>query len=146
MDILVLGCGVSGLSTGVRLLEAGHRVRIWAKDLPPRTTSNVAAAVWYPYRAYPEEKVTAWGAVAYREFARLAAVVPESGVLMANVLDLKPAPAPDPWWVSAVQRFRHATAAELPPGYGDGYVLDAPVIDTSVYLDYLRRRFRRLAG
>src|SRR5262249_38063986 len=51
MDILVIGCGVSGLTCGVRLLEAGHRVTIWARDLPPNTTSNVAAAVWEPYRA-----------------------------------------------------------------------------------------------
>jgi D-amino-acid oxidase len=146
MDILVLGCGVSGLTTGVRLLEAGHRVRIWAKDLPPRTTSNVAAAVWHPYRAYPEEKVTAWGAVAYREFERLAAAEPESGVQMASVLELRVAPAADPWWVSAVRGFRHATAEELPPGYADGYVLDVPVIDTSVFLTYLLQRFEDAGG
>ncbi len=32
MDILVIGCGVSGLTSGLRLLEAGHSVTIWAKD------------------------------------------------------------------------------------------------------------------
>jgi D-amino-acid oxidase len=147
MDILVLGCGVSGLSTGVRLLEAGHRVRIWAKNLPPETTSNVAAAVWYPYRAYPEEKVTAWGAVAYLEFERLAAESPESGVLMASVLDLRAVPmSDDPWWAGAVGGFRHATAGELPPGYRDGFAFDAPVIDTSAYLAYLRGRFEAAGG
>ena len=33
MNILVIGCGVSGLTTGLCLLEAGHSVSIWAKDL-----------------------------------------------------------------------------------------------------------------
>ncbi|HEX6123252.1 MAG TPA: FAD-dependent oxidoreductase [Ktedonobacterales bacterium] len=146
MEILIIGCGVSGLSTGVRLLEAGHRVRIWAKALPPDTTSNAAAALWYPYRAYPEEKVSAWGAVAYREFQRLAAQVSESGVLMANVLDLKTVPVADPWWVGGVDGFRHATPDELPPGYADAYVLDAPVMDTSAYLTWLRGRFETLGG
>jgi D-amino-acid oxidase len=146
MEILIIGCGVSGLSTGVRLLEAGHGVRIWAKALPPETTSNVAAAVWYPYRAYPEDKVTAWGAAAYRAFQRLAAEAPESGVLMAQVLDLKVAPAGDPWWVGAVGGFRHATPDELPASYEDAYVLDAPVIDTSAYLVWLRGRFEALGG
>ncbi|MBF6590073.1 MAG: FAD-binding oxidoreductase [Ktedonobacterales bacterium] len=145
MEILILGCGVSGLSTGLRLLEAGHRVRIWAKALPPHTTSNVAAAVWYPYRAYPEDKVTAWGAEAYRAFQRLAET-PESGVLMADVLDLKPVAVGDPWWVSAVEGFRHARPEELPPGYADGYALAAPVIDTSVYLAYLQRAFEARGG
>lgn len=145
MEILVLGCGVSGLSCGVRLLEAGHGVRIWARALPPDTTSNAAAAVWYPYRAFPEDKVTRWGAAAYTEFARLAAV-PEAGVRMAEVLDLKPAPVAHPWWVAAVVGFRHARPEELPPGYTDGYALDAPVIDTSVYLAWLRARFEALGG
>jgi D-amino-acid oxidase len=146
MEILIIGCGVSGLSTGVRLLEAGHRVRIWAKALPPDTTSNAAAALWYPYRAYPEDKVSTWGATAYHEFQRLAAEAPESAVLMASVLDLKAAPVGDPWWVGAVEGFRHATPDELPPGYADAYVLDAPVMDTSAYLTWLRGRFEALGG
>ncbi len=53
MDILIIGCGVSGLSCGIRLLEAGFATEIWARDLPPHTTSNIAAAIWYPYKAYP---------------------------------------------------------------------------------------------
>lgn len=48
----VLGCGVSGLSTA-RLLQRrfqnGPRtVTIYAKDLPPDTTSNIAGASWGP--------------------------------------------------------------------------------------------------
>ena len=46
MNILIIGCGVSGLTTGLALLDAGYEVTIWARDLPPATTSNVAAAVW----------------------------------------------------------------------------------------------------
>jgi D-amino-acid oxidase len=64
MDILVIGCGVSGLTSGLRLLEAGHSVTIWAKELPPHTTSNIAAAIWFPYKAYPVDRVTGWGRVA----------------------------------------------------------------------------------
>jgi len=44
----VLGCGVMGLSTA-RLLQArGWQVTIYAKDLPPNTTSNVAGGLWAP--------------------------------------------------------------------------------------------------
>lgn len=145
MHILILGCGVSGLTTGVSLLEAGHTVTIWTKDLPQQTTSSVAAAVWYPYKAYPEDRVTAWGATAYRTFTQLAAV-DETGVLLATLLELKPVPSPDPWWLSAVTDFRHATPNELPAGYVDGYVFTAPVIEMPLYLDYLLGRFRAAGG
>ena len=48
----VLGCGVSGLSTA-RLLQRRYQngpgtVTIYAKELPPDTTSNIAGASWSP--------------------------------------------------------------------------------------------------
>lgn len=145
MDILVVGCGVSGLTTGLCLLEAGHRVTIWARDLPPQTTSNVAAAVWLPFKAFPIERVTAWGKTTFQRFKTLQ-VERASGVFMAGVLDLKTVPSADPWWVSAVENFRHAGQDELPSGYADGFAFEAPVIDMGVYLDYLLHRFRARGG
>lgn len=145
MDILVIGCGVSGLTTGLCLLEAGHSVTIWARDLPPQTTSNVAAAVWLPFKAFPVDRVTAWGKTTFQRFKTLQAER-ESGVFMASVLDLKTAPNADPWWMSAVEDFRHASQDELPPSYADGFAFEAPVIDTHVYLDYLRHNFQTHGG
>ena len=70
--IVVVGCGVAGLSCAVRLAEAGHAVEIWAASLPPRTTSNVAAAFWYPYQAQPRARVLGWARVSYQRFGPLA--------------------------------------------------------------------------
>lgn len=42
----VIGCGAMGLTTARLLQERGWAVTIYAKDLPPNTTSNVAGAVW----------------------------------------------------------------------------------------------------
>lgn len=146
VDVLILGAGVSGLSTGLRLLDQGHAVAIWARDLPPRTTSNVAAAVWYPYRAHPVDRVTAWGAEAYQEFLRLLDV-PESGVIRETVYDLRPMmPDDDPPWAGDVANFHRAGPAELPRGYAGAFVFDAPVIDTSVYMAYLLDQFRQRGG
>src|SRR6266699_5767716 len=103
MDILVIGCGVCGLTSGLRLLEAGQRVTIWAKALPPDTTSNIAAAVWYPYKAYPVERVTAWGKVAFETFKSLL-TVENSGVEMITMCELLVA-VREPWWQSAVDSF-----------------------------------------
>jgi D-amino-acid oxidase len=145
MDILVIGCGVSGLSCGIRLAEAGYAVQIWARDLPPRTTSNVAAAVWYPYKAYPEHLVVGWSAATYADFVQLAQV-PEAGVTQRAGIEIFPWPVEDPWWRAAVPGFRRALAGELPAGYQDGYVFEAPVIEMPVYLGYLMRRFEALGG
>jgi len=145
MDILVIGCGVSGLTTGLCLLEAGHTVSIWAKELPPHTTSNVAAAIWYPYKAYPIDRVTAWGKQALQKFKTLQ-IVKESGIFMTTILEVRPTPSCDPWWATAVEDFRHASREELPAGYRDGYTFQTPVIDTFVYLDYLMRTFQALHG
>src|ERR671920_557115 len=49
--VIVVGAGVVGLTCALRLLEAGHRVDVVARDLPRETTSAVAAGFWYPYRA-----------------------------------------------------------------------------------------------
>jgi len=145
MDILVIGCGVSGLTSGLRLLEAGHRVTIWAKELPPYTTSNIAAAIWFPYKAYPVDRVTGWGKIAFETFKRLQGIE-GSGTFMANVFEFKPEPGPDPSWVTAVDGFRHARTEELPEDYTDGYTFEGPVIDTSIFLDYLMRTFQTSGG
>ena len=39
-SVLVLGAGVIGLTSAITLQQAGFTVDVWAKDLPPYTTSN----------------------------------------------------------------------------------------------------------
>lgn len=57
-DVAVLGCGAVGLATARLLQERGARVRIYAKDLPPNTTSNVAGAQWWPASVFDRDSVT----------------------------------------------------------------------------------------
>lgn len=52
----VLGCGVIGLSTAILLQRSGHQVTIYAKDLPPETTSNIAGAQWSPVSVFEKGK------------------------------------------------------------------------------------------
>jgi glycine/D-amino acid oxidase-like deaminating enzyme len=47
-EIAVLGSGVVGLSTARVLQERGLRVRVYAREFPPHTTSDVAGAEWSP--------------------------------------------------------------------------------------------------
>lgn len=132
----VVGAGISGLTAALRLRESGHEVRVVAETAPEQTTSSVAAALWYPYRALPREAVTRWSGVTYDVLAGLVGV-PGAGVRMRTGRELLPEPAPDPWWRDAVPALDRVPAAELPDGFRDGYLLAVPVVDVSVHLPWL---------
>jgi D-amino-acid oxidase len=82
--VVVVGAGVVGLTCAVRLAEAGHETHVLARDLPPETTSAVAAALWYPYRALPQDRVTAWSARTYQVLSELAGTAPASRVRLRD--------------------------------------------------------------
>lgn len=136
-DALVVGGGVLGLSCAVRLhQEFGIQVRIWTADPPGDTVSGVAAAIWYPYRAYPEDQVTAWGRSTFEQFEILARE-PATGVRMVPGMEVWRHPVPDPPWADSVPGLRRARPEELPPGFRDGHVVTVPVANMRVYLRLL---------
>jgi len=139
--VVVVGAGVIGLSCALRLLEAGHRVDVLARDLPLETTSSVAAAVWYPYLALPHDKVTAWGATTYDVLSHLAADQ-ASGVVMREGTEVMRAPTPDPWWMDAVPSLTRRPVAP----YADGWSFVAPVVEMPRYLAWLRGRVEEAGG
>src|SRR6059036_3145959 len=76
----VLGCGGVGLATARLLQRRGFDVTIYAKDLPPNTTSNISGAQWSPATVYDTDHLTPefdaqFGRAArlsHREFQNLA--------------------------------------------------------------------------
>jgi len=54
--VAVLGCGAVGLATARLAQEAGFDVTIYAKALPPETTSNIAGGQWLPVSVYDTER------------------------------------------------------------------------------------------
>jgi glycine/D-amino acid oxidase-like deaminating enzyme len=57
-QVAVLGCGVIGLSTARLLQQTGKEVTIYAKALPPETTSNSAGGLWLPYSLFDPGRET----------------------------------------------------------------------------------------
>lgn len=132
--VIVVGAGVVGLSCALRVLRTGHHVDVVARDLPLETTSAVAAALWYPYRAFPYERVSAWSATSFTEFERLAADE-DTGVAMVEGTELHRSRTADPWWSAAVPGLTRVRA--MPAPYVDGWSFRAPVVEMPVYLRWL---------
>jgi len=154
----VLGCGVSGLSTA-RLLQRRFQngpgtVTIYAKDLPPDTTSNIAGAWWSPTSVFEtgtpkfNEQFHLASRISNRAFQLL--VGPEYGVR----------------WIDTFELIRNeaALARELPGGndlypqleihrdpenyFGFPFVkqYSSMLIEPSIYLSALLRDFYIAGG
>src|SRR5512138_1341350 len=122
--IVVVGAGVAGLTTALVLAREGAKVRVVARERSPHTTSDVAAAVWYPFRVGPQGRALAWSRRTLEVFRTLLGV-PEAGVGWLPGIDLHPvAAAAEPWWKEAAPSFRRAAQSELPPSFADGFVLE----------------------
>jgi len=144
-DAVVIGAGVSGLSTAIRLQERGLSVTIVSDRDPLETTSAVAAALWYPYLTAPREKVLEWGARSLEVFAELRDD-PAAGVLMRTGLELHRTEVGDPWWAKALPELELVGADAVPAPYIAGYRMTLPVIDMSAYLPWLLKRFFGAGG
>jgi len=142
---LVLGCGVIGLTSGIRLLEEGYEVEIVAANIPPDTTSNVATAYWYPFRVNPPEKVLPWAAFTYDKYMELSET-PGIGIGVFNFVQIFDHKVEDPFWKPAVTNFIRVGKDELPPGYVDGYIALIARIEPPIYMDYLVTRFKESGG
>ncbi len=141
----MIGAGVIGLSAAIRLQEAGMRVLVWTNHPPAATTSAVAAALWYPYRAYPVERVAEWGRRTFTELLRLADD-PATSVRLVPGFEVWRHPVEDPPWAGAVPGLRRIAPEELPAGFADGHALTAPVARMDRYLGYLADRFAAGGG
>jgi D-amino-acid oxidase len=51
-SVAVIGCGAVGLATARLLQDRGLPVTIYASELPPNTTSNIAGGQWSPFSVF----------------------------------------------------------------------------------------------
>lgn len=145
-QITVLGAGVSGLTSAIVLQDKGYRVQIFTKELPHNTTSAVAAAIWFPYEAWPEDKVGKWSYSTFQEFSRLSKIA-ETGVSFipfTAYLDTHE----EPWWLESLPADHILNDWVESPVNPDhrGFKLLVPLIESPIYLDYLLRRFLSRGG
>jgi D-amino-acid oxidase len=154
-DVLVVGAGVSGLTTAVCLAESGARVLIRAATPPGQTTSSVAGAIWGPHLVEESARVDRWGRETLAVLRELAAdpaasVRTLSGVqatrgVPGQASPLEGAPAGPPHWMSDLGA-SPCPAVHLPPGFASGWRYSAPLAHMPTYLGYLLARFGAAGG
>ncbi|MEU5820266.1 FAD-dependent oxidoreductase [Streptomyces sp. NPDC047803] len=136
-DVIVVGGGVSGLTTARVLAERGHRVRVWSREPAGATTSAVAGALWWPYRIEPLDRVGGWSLTTLRRYEELAAHPEETGVRLVGGLHRGERLAGLGPWAGELE-----DAVET----ADGLRCRLPLIDMPVHLEWLEGRMRAAGG
>ena len=139
----VVGSGVIGLSTAVRLREAGCTVEVVAREFPPHTTSDVAAAFWSPYRVGPVDRAFDWADRTYREFEKLCDQ-PGVGVSRRTLIETYDEEIDDPWYARSVSNYQRCSSEDLPDAFTHGFQYDTFLFETPVYMPYLFKRCQDL--
>lgn len=135
-DVLVIGSGVSGLTTALCLAQAGHVVRVRTAAPPEETTSRAAGAIWGSTFAGPADKVGHWASASLEAFRELASR-PDTGVTIASgTLASRSGEAPPPHVFPGVD----VRPCDVPEGFAAGFKITIPVIDMPRYLDHLVAR------
>jgi D-amino-acid oxidase len=143
--ITVVGAGVIGLTSGIRLLEHGYKVSIVARDLPPNTNSNAAAAIWYIYAVHPIERARYWANKSLNVYRQLREVR-GTGVSTITLREYLVAPSSELWWEGLLDDPIPIPRHELRDGYAEGYRITVPLIETPIYMSYLVHRFLENGG
>lgn len=145
MNISIIGAGVCGLTSGIRLAERGHRVTIFAAGRGAAITSGRAGAVFTPFRAEGDDRIQRWTAASYRVLCELARTTPsQAGVQVIDVREyVRHAPAEPPWWAGLVDGFE---GREAPEPYEALFAARLPRMSMPRYLPWLEQWFISLGG
>jgi D-amino-acid oxidase len=132
-DVLVVGAGISGLSSALCLARCGMTVEVQGRELPLQTTSCAAAAMWAPYQV-TDSRLMRWSADTYRELARFG---PDAGVRHVPGREVSRTRQNAPRWMRQLPGYRTCRRDEVPEGFATGWRYETPVIDMPVYLTAL---------
>jgi len=153
--ICVIGAGVVGLSTAVRLVENvsdKDTVTIIADKFNTETTSDGAFGLWEPYSMgnTPRDKVKEWSSETYRNMQKLAKSEnsKEAGTfLVGGYMLMREGDPVQPWMESALH-YHRMNGDELNQynGYGQGVYFTTYATECRQYLPYLMKKFREKGG
>jgi D-amino-acid oxidase len=162
-NALIIGAGVSGLTTALCLHRRGIRSTILAEKFAPQVTSNVAGALWewppgvcgHHQDQKSLDRSKNWSMVSYRKFEELAGI-PGTGVYLRPSAFFFRNKVED--HVSHLRKMNELrdkvrgfvhdpgliqqTGANQNIGLKDAYSYIAPMVDTDTYMEWLMREVK----
>lgn len=159
--VAVVGGGLVGLTTAIRLVDAGFEVSVLAKEFGIQTPSVKASAIWHVYLVSETPDVLKWAGQTLEELYSIADRYPESGVEIVRGIELfRNSDAAIPSWAGIPKGFQILSPHELERFNGGqatiaqgiatlpvrwGYRIEAPAAKMDRYLPWLESRLRRKA-
>jgi D-amino-acid oxidase len=157
--VAILGCGAVGLATARLLQQRGLEATIYARDLPPKTTSDIAGARWYPFDVFDKRTVSPeflsllWSVsrVAYDAFTKM--IGPEYGIRYCESYACRNTPFPKESLLNL-----DSPVHDLLPGLRDLPSLESPfpyprvrqfktlMIEPAIYLPAVMRDHKKAGG
>lgn len=161
-NVLVVGAGVIGLTTAIRLAEAKHNVTVVAQHSPsslppgnkhtggngnaqhdPAYTSIGSGGLWMPFLLSGKE-VETWATATFEQYQREKV---QDGVSMLEGFILSATKEPPLPWYARLTNMQVVHASEddrIPKQYFAACRFTAPVVHMEVYLPCLERRLKEL--
>ncbi|MDF2939499.1 MAG: D-amino-acid oxidase [Gammaproteobacteria bacterium] len=141
-QIIIVGAGVIGLSTGITLLEGGFtNVEIVSQAVSPDTTSDIAAAIWRPTHVHSEHLLKF--CEASLEKLKALSEIKSSGVKYVTRTEFY-REFKEPVWHGLLEKTK--PAIKKPKQYEHEISYKVPLMDTSIYMNYLMETFKKLGG
>lgn len=147
----VVGCGAVGLATARLLQRRGINVTIYAKDLPPNTTSNMAGGQWSPYSVSDAGKTSPAFDDQFARAARLSWRLFQDlqfsayGIRWIENYSLGDRPNPNPRNPLFLD-FEDLGPAEHPFPVRYARRFTTMLVETSIYMEAMLRDFRAEGG
>ena len=139
--IAIVGAGISGLSCAYLLSRKNYSISIFAKAFSPGITSNRAAAFWFPYHIRNDRRGIGWCRASYRIYKQLMHD-PATGISMKQLIKVvrKDVQEEEPVWIEFMPEgsIRMVPGEQLQPGIAKAYDVQVPLIETQIFLPYLK--------
>lgn len=131
------------MATAYMLKQRGNQVTIFAKAFSPATTSDKAAAFWFPYHIRNDKRGIGWCKTSYDFYSQFARE-PLSGISMKPLLKVvrKGVAEEDSTWIDFMPAgtYRILPGEELPQGFAKAYEVTVPLIETQIFLPWLQNQ------
>ncbi|QDZ22382.1 D-amino acid oxidase [Chloropicon primus] len=163
---IVVGAGVIGLCTAVRLQESGYSVKCLAENIGGDPNQGVASGgaggLWFPYLCESTERTGRWANEtrrAYEDILSNGTKFEENGVAVKDIWQCYSPADEIPPWAGDCPTFELLTKSQVEEKYYPhkpqyeimendflAYQFQAPIVQVDIYLSYLRRLFTSMGG